>query len=140
MTAPRQVGPGPSQVGPSTTPDTYTYIAGRVGCRWLVKVGSSRDPARRSRSIGEDRTAAPVAAHGRPVRMLAAWLGPPTEADLLDQYAEHRWRTPTGRATEYVLIEPPVRDLLDERCPDWHDLLACDTASLRPIHARDGPR
>lgn len=115
------------------TDAVFTYMAGRLGCSWLAKIGSSTDPARRVRSLRETRTLSPPAVWGRPVILLAAWLGPPLEADLLHDLGEFRWHTRTGRATEYVLIRPPVAALLDARCADWRDLLACDPATLRPI-------
>lgn len=115
--------------------EPMTYVAGAHGCSLAVKAGSSLDPVRRMRSLAESRTSTPLACRHRPMVLLAAWTEDqgPTEADLLAEFEEHRWRARTGRASEWLLTTPPVRSWLDAFVPGWADFLAHDPAGLRPL-------
>jgi len=118
------------------TSDRFVYVVGRCGCLAWVKVGASTDFGRRLRSIREDRTLTPPAARGRSAHLLVAWPEDdgPAEADLLAQFAEHRWRAPSGHPSEYLDAHAwPVASWLTVTAPAWPSLVTCDWATLRPI-------
>jgi hypothetical protein len=124
------------------TGPAFTYLVGTCGYSGHIKIGSSADLPRRLRSLRESRTVCPPAARGRQIRLFVAWTDGdgPSEAALLSQFTDARWRTPTGHASEWVATHhPDVRAFLDETTPGWQDLLRCNREDVRPIRREEAP-